>query len=506
VYDRTVKARVVWGIAILSAVAIAVSCAIWIRQNPLPSYYDEALYSIYATIDVWAATNYGLSGAWFAMLTVDPVSPPAMRMLALPVTLLSSPSLTLLRAISLAGFFAAAIICAIVVKRVAGGLAGAFAFLFLVSLPILVLSTRMFGTEYPLLLAVACVLAGLTARHGTLLIAAGVALGLLAKASFVIVAAPMLAVGLLLMKEKRRSILVGGAVGLLISLSWWTHDPMKAIQSGSAAANFVRHTLGRNPLRYAWELLRCGFGFGVSAALTLCFAAALRSRRLPALSVVCLAGALPLIGIHVLSVNHNPRIVAVAVMLIALAAAVVTPTLPRWQQSVVLALVALQAVVMVAPFRHPEDGSYIWRGVSEVMAPVEQWDWKPLHELAVARGMERPRIATLGEAYAFNPPQIRFAWPELRGFITVASMYECSEGKAFDLATTIDRAAQSDMVVTAVGYRGEATDGQTPNNRYNALFASALARDRRFEGPLTLKVGVRHPAHVQVFIRRRDPT
>ena len=65
--------RLAWGVAIACALAVAVACAVWIHTNPLPSYYDEALYAIYAIIDVWATRTYGLLGAAYAMLSVDPV-------------------------------------------------------------------------------------------------------------------------------------------------------------------------------------------------------------------------------------------------------------------------------------------------------------------------------------------------------------------------------------------------------------------------------------------------
>src|SRR5215212_967947 len=114
------KARLAWGVAIASALAVAAGCAAWIRANPLPSYYDEALYAIYAIIDVWAAKTYGVPGIGQAMLTVDPQVPPAMRAIALPFTLAFSPSLALLPGLSLAGFFAAPIIAALAARRVGG--------------------------------------------------------------------------------------------------------------------------------------------------------------------------------------------------------------------------------------------------------------------------------------------------------------------------------------------------------------------------------------------------
>lgn len=491
------KPRLAWAIAVGCGVAVAVSCAFWIRANPLPSYYDEALYAIYAVIDAWAARTYGWMGALYAMWRVDPSVPPAFRLLALPFSLMAAPSLTLLRALSLAGLFAAAAIAAEGVRRAAGSAAGAMAYLFTVSLPILALATRMFGTEYPLLLAVALFVFALTSPRAGLWMTISVALGLVAKTSYAVVALPMLAAAAFVFPERRRPLAAGAVAGVVLSLWWWTHEPMRAIRFGIESGRFIRHNVG-SPWRWAYEFLRCDLGFFLTAAIVVIAIAAWR--RLSPLAIVCLAGALPLLVLHATSVNHNPRLIAVPAMLIALAAAASSPHLGRWQQAACIALAAIQVAVMTVPRRRGENVSYIWRGVSEVMAPVEQWDWTPLHRFADARGLAQPRIAILGEGYAFNPPQIRYAWRPLRGWVPVMSLYEWSGGAPFDLRRTVERAAAAQIVVTAPGYRGDPSDGQTPNNRYNEAFAAALARDPRFAGPYALDVGVRRPAPVQVFV------
>ena len=493
--------RIAWSTAIACAAAVAAACAAWIRENPLPSYFDEALYAIQTNIDVWAARTHGLGGVRTAMLHVDTFRPPAMRLLALPFTLLASPSVTVLRAISLAGFFAAAAIAAIAVQRTAGAIAGAVALTFTMALPILVLAARMFGTEYPLLLAIALLLLGLTSKRATAYIAAAVALGLLAKLSFAVAALPMLAAAAIVMPERRRAIAIGAPIGVAVSLLWWANDPMTAIRFGVQSGSFVRHSLGRNVARYLYELLRCDFGFAVAAAIAVAFVLGARRGRFPPLATVCIAGAVPIVLMHALSVNNNPRLVAVPALLVAIAAALLVPLLANWQQALILALGALQVVVMTVPRPRHAD-SYIWRGVTEVMAPVEQWNWQPLRRFAFARGWPAPRIEILGEGYAFNPAQISDSWPELLGMLRVHQLYEWSFGKPFDLQRAIERAATAQIIVTAPGYQGDARDGQPPNNRYNAMFAAALTRDPRFEGPYALDVGVRQPAIVQVFVRR----
>jgi DnaJ-class molecular chaperone len=79
----------------------------------------------------------------------------------------------------------------------------------------------------------------------------------------------------------------------------------------------------------------------------------------------------------------------------------------------------------------------------------------------------------------------------------VRSIYDAYKEKQFDPS----RAADAQIVVTAPGYHGDASDGQTPNNAYNDAFAAALANDPRFK-PYVLDAGVRHLARVAVFVRQ----
>jgi hypothetical protein len=488
------KARVVWGVASGCTIAVLVACAVWIRDNPRPAYYDEALYAIYALIDAWALKTYGFSGAYYAMLKVDPLQPPALRILALPFTIAASPSLAVLRAISLGGLLASAAMIAVAVKRVAGDVAAAFAFLFTMSLPIIILSTRMFHTEYALLLAVALLLLGLTSPRTGLLIALSVAIGLLSKASYPFIAAPALLAAAYLMPERRRAIAIGGAIGVLLSSPWWIENFRSAIGLVNMAGTNVRHAHEF----YAYVLVRCGFGYGIAAAIAMCLA----RKRLPRFAWICLAGGVPLILLQAFATGHNPRHVAIPIALIAIAAAIATPELSPRAQAAVLTLAAAQIIVMVAPIPRNDSGSYIFRGVAEVMAPVPEWNWAPLRQLAAQRGFPRPRIAMLGEGYAFNAPQIRYAWPDLRGEVPVETLYEWTERKPFDVHAAVERSSLAQLAITAVGFDGEESDGQVPNNRYNAAYAAALAHDPRFEGPYVIDVGVRRPARIQVFVRR----
>lgn len=511
-----------WTAAIISAVAVLAASVAWMRANPLPAYYDETLYAIYALIDAWAWKSYGVAGVFYSMLKVDPASPPALRLLALPFTLIVSPSLAVLRVVSLSGLFIGAAVSALALKRASGAVAAALAFLFTIALPSVVQSTQMFHTEYALLIAVALLLVGVSAPHPrfahllpargekddygdartALLIAASVALGLLSKASYPVMAAPMLIAAAFLLRDRRRGIAIGAIIGLGIGAIWWSQNFAPAMDLVSFASRFPRHSLRGSYLRYAYELLRCNFGFGAAAAVLLCFATAALKRMLPPLAIVSLAGALPIIALHAAGVGHNPRHIAIAALLITYAGAALIPELTVRQQMIAFGLVIAQVAVMTFPIPRRDDGSYIWRGASEVMAPTPQWDWSRLRRFAGERGLARPRVAMLGEGYAFNAPQVRYGWPGLRGEVPVEGLYEWIEHKPFDLEKAIERSAVAQLVITPVGYRGEASDGQVPNNLHNAEFAAALAHDPRFEGPYLLDVGLHHPAVVHIFVRR----
>ena len=59
----------------------------------------------------------------------------------------------------------------------------------------------------------------------------------------------------------------------------------------------------------------------------------------------------------------------------------------------------------------------------------------------------------------------------------------------------------SDVVLTAPGFEGQATDRQDVDNRDNREFAERVSQDPRFRGPIRLKMGRFEPVEVDVFLK-----
>lgn len=484
------------------ALAVTATCFAWIVANPLPSYWDEALYANSVISDVASATTRGARGFLDAYWNVDPLRPPAERLMAFPFALLFGPRLFLLRALSILGF----VIAAFWLAACAGRDARDLTLLFVLASPVLVLSAKMFGTEYAVFLALAGTVWCLTAQpRRWIILGICIGVGALAKVSYLFCAGPMIFVALIgagrwpsiaRPRDVAKALLLGGA----IAATWWIRDGMIALRTAAfAGATFDRHSLGSwaSPAtfaRYAYELARCGLGFGVAAcAVVACWLA--RSSKSATLAILA-AGAFPLILSSYFSRNHNPRLIAPAIFLIAAMVAIIIASRPRLARAAFV-IAVVQIVVMIFPRPwSDENRSYIWRGTSEVMAPVEQWDWSRLRELADRRGLHVPVVALKGEGYAMNVQQIIYGWASARRPVHVMLLVQPPP-------VSIERAAKfAQIVVTAPGYRGEASDGQIPFNRDNDAFAALVSHDPRFTGPVRLDLGIDKPAVVSVFFKR----
>jgi hypothetical protein len=475
------------------AIALLAAAFAWMRHNPMPAYFDEAVYAESAIFDEWQASHRGIRGLTESLVKLDPRRPPLHRVLVLPVSIPAGADLLALRLVSFSLFLLAALMMADAVRRATDGPSAVTAFLLLLGAPILISSTRVFGTEYAMLFA-AALLVWSVMRRSPLGVAIAIGLGLLTKATFLLAAIPLLVAAFVLNAMPRRALALACAAGVVVALPWWLHDPMPALRFAFSPAAFVRHRL--SVPHYWYEVARTGTGFGIAALLLL-----IRPRR-NALLIMLAAGASLAPILTTFTGSHNPRHLALTIFLAMPALAMALR--PRFAL-VAAVIAALQIGGMAFPRRWSEadaERSFIRRGVLEVFAPVEQWDWSPLREFADNLGKPRPVIATLGEGYQFNRPQIRYAWQRVRRDAQVLSLYRWDADPPLDLRGAIERATVADLVVTAPRYRGEATDGQLPNNVYNDVFTAALARDPRFHGPIALDVGVRQPVRVAVFVRR----
>ncbi len=160
------------------------------------------------------------------------------------------------------------------------------------------------------------------------------------------------------------------------------------------------------------------------------------------------------------------------------------------------------------PNREPVDPGFYNGGLPwRIMVRFEQWDWRPLRDVSLSCGLQKPTIAFLGVGRPLNPPQILYPWfaagesPSDRdGFAEPLWLWRYEQGP-FDWKPVMSGAEQSDIVVTAPGFVGQATDRQNFDNQHNQEFADRLAADPLFRGPIRFKTGRFEPVEVNVFVK-----
>jgi 4-amino-4-deoxy-L-arabinose transferase-like glycosyltransferase len=484
--------------------AVAVAAIVWMIVNPLPSYWDEASYFNYMVHGARGVHQSGWTG-FVRWVNFDPFRPPAMRVIALPLAIAAGPAVLPLRLLSFGAFLLSALLLGTTVRAVAGTPAGALAASMAVLSPVLVLALRMFGTEYPLLLALAMWLYfEFASRHKWRWIGAGVALGLglLSKTSFIVVAVPMLIV--ISIVDRRRQRIGSVLLGLAIASTWWLRHFSDAMRFGAQSRLFTAHSLGppmslTTFVKWSATFIRCATGYGVALIALIVLADTVRRHARPSNFVLTTAaGALPLIiGIY-FGTNHNPRLLAPALFLLLAAVAACAAPLLASRAGIVIAAALLIAQLLAITHFGSRTQSYIFRGASEVMTPVEQWDFTPVKHFIDARGVRFPRIAVMGLGYALNPPQVEVAWLRAGSSALPRAVWRDD----WDLRRAVAFSATAQVAITAPGFAGDPSDGQPRINAHNVEYAQALIASGLFDGPFPIDVGVNEPARVAVFVRR----
>jgi hypothetical protein len=480
----------------LVVAAVTLSAIAWMIANPLDSYWDEAGYHAAVIHHQRAVRHNGFSG-FLTGYYLDPFRPPANIVLALPF----GPSLLPLRLLSFAGFLAAALLLAATVRAIAGAAAGALALTMTIVSPVLVLSLKMFGTEYPLLLAVAGTLYfAFASQHRARWIGLGIAigLGLLSKTSFIIVLIPIL---ISLLTQWSAGALAGAStLGASIAATWWLRNGLTAIRFVLASRQSTAHSLGSpwqftTLLRWLAALVQYGTGYGIAIVIiAIAIFAPWRKNRF---AIATFAAGAMLLAAAYSGANHNPRWLAPGLFLLfAAAATMAAPLLERSRALIpIAAIIFAQMIALTLLHRTTIAPSYVWRGTTEVMAPIEQWDFTPVKRLVAS---DQPRIALMGTGYQLNPANIEQAWLQ-SGTDALARMVWKEN---YDLREAVRFAGTAQVVITAPGFVGDPRDGQPRVNIHNAEFAQAVAASGLFAGPYTVEVGVNEPATVVVFLHR----
>lgn len=530
------------GLALLSAAIITIAAVFWIFDHPYGTNWDEARYINRAYRDVALFHQGGIAELLKGLVGEDRTRPAAYRLLVLPLTLLTGVNAAGLRLISLAVLLLSLWLTFLIGRRIAGTAAGAFAVAFLILCPIVVAPGMRFYVDYPFYLAIAATLYFLIldwnreppSRHW---IGLGLAMGLgiMSKPPFLFVAAPMLLLTLLL---RWRNVIAGptipsllkaGAVGTLVALPWWIFNFKPALAKAFKSGGYVRHSLGpKGSPEALGKWLYVFVQTMLGPALTLLVLAVLVTvllrlvrKQLPidttqvTAIALCLSASLPLLATSAFATNQNPRLVAPALLPLAIAigalAALTGWTTSRWLAATATALLCFQLAVMVSPspneprYQTGDDTSkgLLWGNPTTVMRRSEQWDWSKLRDLALSRNIRQPAIAYLGASGGLTAPQIGSPWVMANEPAAVRWLWKFERGP-FNWDKVMELVNASHIVVTAVDVTGSTADKQDVDNQYNAELVQRLQNSPQFDAPVELKLGRFDPARVIVFLRKSE--
>lgn len=375
----------------LAMLAVVSAVVRWQLHHPLPLFWDEANYVSQAILDHRFFQSGGVVRLVKALLFEDPLRPPAYRLLVLPWSLFLEPSIPALRCTSL--LFSA--IAFFFLYRAAWTLHGVDAALagvtLLAAMPGIFLSAGWYGTEFPLFLSIGVLLFSLH-RQSPLGISAAVALGLLSKVTFLLIAAPAILATALL--NRRPRIFLAAAAGSLVASPWWFFHWRAAIDYARFGASGVRWQSPYDFRVRAAEVILRATGplvFGAVCVVLIRFRGSDGERRPYAVAAFA---ALPLflsaLASPVFVARHfSPAFLPLVFILSAGAA-----RLAGRERLIVGFCLGLQALAYA-----------LFPGQTLLVGP--QFDWRILRPLVAA---ERPLISFVGIFPGLSPPEIRYAW------------------------------------------------------------------------------------------------
>lgn len=515
----------------------------WILAHPYGIHWDEAYYFNEALTDIHKLHSGSLHQLG-SILIDDPFRPPAYRLFALPFLALFGFHTATARFVTLACWLATAVFIYLTSRRMASSAASAVAALVFCLAPEVLSAGSFFSTEGPLFLAIAAMLYFLLdywsdgwGGQGWIGLGLALALGLLSKITFLLIAFPILAVTFILHRPKPLRIkellpfFKSSAVAFVIAAPWWLKNIGPTMSYSGMARQQPRESFGA-PSLLTWTKWLGSVAMGLlgpAIAILICLLVIVWVRKTlirknTVLKPVqrtavwaCVCAGLPLVVLQLSGMNHNLRYLTPAVIPLAIAVGVLSDA-TGWIRSKAAAavtgtLIVAQLLMIVAPVAFPKpypvdpglvNGGFPWG----IWVRFEQWDWKPLRNIASDCNLQQPKIAFLGIGRPLNPPQIQFPW-----FVdgTVSSdaglwrsqpvwLWRYEQGK-LDWQEVMTASDQSDIVLTAPGFIGQVSDKQDLDNRYNRDFAGHLAADPLFRGPIRLKMGRFEPVEVTVFVK-----
>jgi 4-amino-4-deoxy-L-arabinose transferase-like glycosyltransferase len=478
--------------------------------RPFPDDYDETSYINEVCADRSILMNQGLVEFARHFVLSPSIRPPGYRLAGFFAGLASEPGPAILRSLSLLSLFVTGLLLFLSGKEISdtnAGIVWASAFAFSMAA---VSAALNFGTETTLYPALAGSLYGVARwfRKGrpdavTLgALALSAALGSLSKLTFFPVFVPLIGAAMLLAPEtdrRRRSLLaVLGAIagGTLVTIPWWLANWRGALWFAKFSSRWSIDSDVPWIINAATHLLGVPFAIGFLVFLCWILVRAnslwkTSSRTTWNFVMVCLAGCLPLVALHIVSANQMMRLLTPALIPGIGVVAVLLDLDGLLKRRVVSAFIALLLVVQTG---------IIARQIPR-MVFQDPWDWGRLREVARAYGLPNPAILLVGLTETFNPPQIQYPWlchgealpepewPYGRGGF---------ENRPIDWSKLNSLLAQADVVLTAPrSFFESSLDGQN-----NDELARQLRERSDVWTPVNMYLGLDSKTNILVFFRK----
>jgi hypothetical protein len=486
----------------------------------LPTDWDETVYVDETCLDQEVLREEGFSEYLKILISEDRWRPPAYRVAAFPLEIVSDISPVILRSLTLLSFAFTALLLFLTGREVssisagivwAGGFAlsaGAFS------------ADLYFGTEttlYPAIAGCLYAVARWLRREPPdsvtlVVLASSTAIGALSKASFFGIFVPLIGVaGLLAWKRnrQRRSLLsIGVAVscGALVAAPWWLPNARSALGYAHYSYQFGR-SYAPWLSEAAFDLLGIPFAiFALAYFVWMVMRATSLWRNADRASrdfiIACLAASALFLVLDIIATNHNMRLLTPA-LIPAMGVMGITldlgGLLRRRLVTISIALLFVIQAVTVA-----------WPAMSN---REDQWNWDPLRELAQASGFSNPSVVILGNSETLNALQImypwicrgeripqRWLWRYKQGPIdwNVRWLWRYEQGP-IDWRKIADQIDTADIVVTAPDLLGR-------DNEHNDDLARRLRQQSNVWKAIDLYFGEDGKIDVLVFIRQKLPT
>ena len=524
---------------------LVIACIRWIFDHPYGIHWDEALYFNNLLRDLHNLHSGSLRQLGSILIGGDIRRPPANLFLALPFVAVLGFRTAIARLVTLACWGVSGWIIYKTTRRFASSAAASLAVLIFCLSPEVISASVFFSTEGPFFIATSGMLYFASflwsdeVEHPRVWIGLGLAIGLgfLAKSSFLVIAFPVLAITIILFLRRKSwslqtlsGFLKAGTLAFFVAAPWWIKNLGPALEYTRFAREQPRNSLGAPSLvtwaKWFFTVVVSLVGPGTSLLIGIVAIFVIRKFLIKrevglepahrAALAACGFAILPLVALQLSGTNHLLRYLCPAVIPLAIVAGLFSDVTgwirAKGALSISAALAAVQVGMLVTPVAFPNhqpvdpglyNGGYPWR----ILVRFEQWDLRPIREISQSCGLEKPTIAFLGAGRPLNPPQILYPWfaagespSDGKGFAEPLWLWRYEQG-SFGWKPVMRGAEQSDIVLTAPGFVGQATDRQNLDNQYNQEFVDRLAADPLFRGPIRFKTGRFEPVEVNVFVK-----